>query len=62
MEVKRFSYGAHEDQFADLYRPRSLKMLPVMVIIHGGYWKDNHTLTQVAFYKYLIISMDFVTP
>ena len=46
--MKRFSYGAHEDQFADLYRPGSLKMLPVMVIIHGGYWKDNHTLNTYA--------------
>ena len=46
--MKRFFYGAHEDQFADLYRPKSLKILPVMLILHGGYWKDNHTLNTYA--------------
>jgi acetyl esterase/lipase len=46
--MKRYHYGTHPDQFGDLYRPDSSERLPVMVILHGGYWKDNHSLDSYA--------------
>ena len=46
--MKRYYYGNHPDQFGDLYRPHSSKKLPVLMVIHGGYWKDNHDLNSYA--------------
>lgn len=41
----RIAYGPHPGQFGDLYLPaRSSPALPVAVVLHGGWWKDNQTL------------------
>jgi acetyl esterase/lipase len=42
--MNRISYGPHASQFGDLYRPLNKNLVPVCFVIHGGYWKDNHTL------------------
>lgn len=48
----RIRYGIDPEQFGDLYlslphrHPTSLS--PVMILIHGGYWKDNHDLNSYA--------------
>lgn len=39
-----FKYGPKEEQFAHLYRPDNDSTLPVVILIHGGYWKNNHSL------------------
>lgn len=48
----RFCYGANSEQFGELYLPaQQLKagvLHPVMILIHGGYWKDNHNLNSYA--------------
>ena len=41
-------YGQDPSQYAHLYRPATDEYLPVLVIIHGGYWKDNHSLDSYA--------------
>jgi len=46
--MKKYTYGVDKSQFGHLYRPSSSEYLPVMVIIHGGYWKDNHSLDSYA--------------
>lgn len=46
--MKTFSYGAHQDQLGDLYRSPTSGLQPVLVVIHGGYWKQNHTLNTYA--------------
>ena len=46
--MKRYYYGKHADQFGDLYRAESSNTLPVLMVIHGGYWKDNHSLNSYA--------------
>lgn len=46
--MKRYYYGKHPNQFGDLFRPHSSKKLPVLMVIHGGYWKDNHDLNSYA--------------
>lgn len=41
----RSVYGADPDnQFGDLYVPEGQGPFPVVVVIHGGWWKDNQTL------------------
>ena len=44
----KLSYGSHDDQFGHLYRPEGQIDRPVLIVIHGGYWKDNHTLESYA--------------
>lgn len=50
----RISYGAHPDQWGDLYLPASGSTAGgvaaaeggwrgIVVVIHGGYWRDRHT-------------------
>ena len=37
-------YGDDDQQFGDLYIPDNLCNLPVIVVIHGGYWRDLSSL------------------
>jgi acetyl esterase/lipase len=46
--MPKLSYGSHTDQFGHLYRPSGQIERPVLIVIHGGYWKDNHTLESYA--------------
>lgn len=46
--LKRVKYGKERSQFGDLYRLEGSTLIPVMIVIHGGYWKDNHTLDTYA--------------
>lgn len=41
---RRVRYGKGEDQFADLYRPEGRTPLPVVVLIHGGFWGATYRL------------------
>lgn len=43
-----YAYGSAPQQFGNLYCPSSTNTLPVVVVIHGGYWKDNHNLDSYA--------------
>ena len=47
----RYFYGSLPDQFCDLYKPDGISKPPVVILIHGGYWKDNHSLTSYATYR-----------
>ncbi len=46
--AQRFEYGEHGDAFADLWLPdvddASLSGIPVVVLIHGGFWRDGFFL------------------
>jgi 3-dehydroquinate dehydratase type II len=37
------SYGSHDDQLGDLRTPDTPGPHPVMVLIHGGFWKEHWT-------------------
>ncbi len=39
---RRYSYGSDPSQFADLYLPAGQAPGPVVVIIHGGYWRSTY--------------------
>lgn len=43
-QKKVIYYGKNQQQFGHLYRPVNAKKMPVLIVIHGGYWKDNHNL------------------
>lgn len=45
---KVIKYGAGCQQFVQLFKAKHLKRIPVVIVIHGGYWKDNHSLDSYA--------------
>lgn len=42
--MKIYKYGSDSQQYGQFYKPHSSSKLPVVIVIHGGYWKDNHSL------------------
>ena len=42
--MKIFKYGDDSQQYCQLYRPNNKQIMPVLIVIHGGYWKDSHSL------------------
>lgn len=40
---KRLAYGAHASQWGDLYLPRGAGKVPVIAIVHGGFWRERYT-------------------
>jgi acetyl esterase/lipase len=40
----RHRYGSHFHQFADLLHPSEGGPFPVAVVLHGGFWRERHTL------------------
>lgn len=45
---KTIYYGAESQQFGHLYTPCNSLNTPVVIVVHGGYWKDNHSLETYA--------------
>lgn len=43
-EVRRFGYGTHPAQFAELTLPSGPGPHPVAVVVHGGFWKERYDL------------------
>lgn len=37
---RRVAYGAHAEQWGELYLPDGGKIAPVVALIHGGYWRS----------------------
>ncbi|WP_307868330.1 alpha/beta hydrolase family protein [Umezawaea beigongshangensis] len=42
--MKRISYGDHPSQFAELHLPDSASPVPVVVVVHGGFWQQRYDL------------------
>ncbi|MCV7421006.1 prolyl oligopeptidase family serine peptidase [Mycobacterium yunnanensis] len=38
----RFDYGPHPSQYAELSRPVGSTSAPVVVVVHGGYWRSSY--------------------
>jgi len=41
---KIIHYGCDSQQYGQLTKPIKAYKIPVVVVIHGGYWKDNHSV------------------
>lgn len=41
MKNYRYSYGKSKDQFGDLRLPDGLGPFPLVIVIHGGFWRDG---------------------
>ncbi len=39
---RRYSYGSHRSQHAELRLPRGIDLPPVVVLIHGGSWRARY--------------------
>lgn len=48
MHTERISYGDHPSQWLDLSLPDGAtdRLPPVVIFIHGGYWRDRHGADQ----------------
>ncbi|KPZ66930.1 Alpha/beta hydrolase family protein [Pseudoalteromonas sp. P1-26] len=46
--MKIFKYGEDSQQYCQLFRPDNKQIVPVLIVIHGGYWKDSHSLDSYA--------------
>lgn len=44
----RIAYGPDPSQFADLRVPRGRAPHPVVIVIHGGYWKAAYNLDHIG--------------
>ena len=44
----RVSYGADENQFFDLRLPKSKAPFPLVINIHGGYWRAKYDLAHTG--------------
>ncbi|MFO0986510.1 MAG: alpha/beta hydrolase [Alphaproteobacteria bacterium] len=40
---KRIAYGAHASQWGELFLPRGAGKVPVIAIVHGGFWRERYT-------------------
>ncbi len=38
----RYHYGAHPSQYAELSLPPGSERVPVVVVLHGGFWRDAY--------------------
>lgn len=45
LDVTRHQYGADASQFGQLYLPRGGATHPVVVVIHGGFWRAAYDLS-----------------
>jgi acetyl esterase/lipase len=44
----RLAYGTDPSQFGDLRLPQGKKQVPVVMSIHGGYWRAKYDLTHAG--------------
>jgi acetyl esterase/lipase len=44
----RLAYGPHPSQFVDFRRPEGRGPHPLVVMIHGGFWRQRRTLTYAG--------------
>lgn len=40
----RLAYGTEDQQFGDLYLPKQSGPHPIVILIHGGYWRSRYGL------------------
>ncbi len=41
-QPSRYTYGDHPSQYAELSLPSGLERVPVVVVIHGGFWRTSY--------------------
>jgi acetyl esterase/lipase len=57
----RIAYGAAPEQFGDLRVPAGGGPFPVVVTIHGGWWRSSYDLTYVGHFCEALASDGFAT-
>jgi len=46
--MERIHYGSDQFQFADLRLPAGNGPHPVLIVIHGGFWRAKYDLEYIA--------------
>lgn len=44
LSPRRYVYGTEESQFGDLYLPIGVGPYPVVILLHGGFWRASYDL------------------
>jgi acetyl esterase/lipase len=57
----RVSYGADPNQFAELRLPKTKGPFPVVMSIHGGYWRAKYDLTHAGHVCAALAAKSFAT-
>jgi acetyl esterase/lipase len=58
---QRLAYGSDPNQFADLRVPKATKRAPVLMNIHGGYWRAKYDLLHAGHLCAALTKKGFVT-
>jgi acetyl esterase/lipase len=45
--ARRLRYGSHRDQNAELFLPAGAGPFPLVVVLHGGWWRASRTRTKL---------------
>src|SRR5262249_38902033 len=58
---ERITYGVDKNQFADLRLPKGTGLHPVVVVIHGGFWRAAYDLQYAGHMSAAITKLGFAT-
>src|SRR5699024_1809928 len=58
---KRIYYGSKSEQFGDLRYKQGSGLLPVIIIIHGGFWKNRVDLETMNEFAEFLTEKGFAT-
>lgn len=61
MKSIRLQYGSHRDQFGDLRLPDDVGPHPVVIVIHGGFWKESYGLELMDLLSDAITAQGYAT-
>jgi len=59
--TQRLRYGPHPEQFGDLRLPAATGPHPVIIVIHGGFWRAAYDLNHVAPFCDALTAAGFAT-
>ncbi len=57
----RIAYGKEPSQFGDLRLPKAPGPHPVVVVIHGGFWRNRYDLTHIGHLCTALTAQGFAT-
>ncbi len=58
---ERLPYGAHPSQFVDIRRPSTGEARPLVVMIHGGFWRARYDLLHAGHLCAALTTAGFTT-
>ncbi len=57
----RIAYGKEPSQFGDLRLPKAPGPRPVLIVIHGGFWRNRYDLAHISYLCAALTAQGFAT-